>query len=275
MRGFMVGLLLLAGLSGCYYESETDLTRGLQKREPSVFFAEGRHTFVSRADGADFIVLDVRRDEARIVKRDLSTNGTDSPITVDWVATYKSGSGWNPDRDFHIAVAQYGSGERPYKYLPFAWAKDNIVFADIAGSGTSVASFAELRRHYHANRARAVVYDRVSAARGRELVALDDRRKAAAAVTTTRARTAPATGHLDVGDGVYVQGVFADELAIITRIDRATGRVKVRRARDYTTVWVSADRVITREQSVANDLGRGVVAIGVMVCIFNPDACQN
>lgn len=79
---------------------------------------------------------------------------------------------------------------------------------------------------------------------------------------------------LDVGDGVYVRGVLSDELAFIARIDVENDQVKVRRSRDGTTVWVRADDIITREESQMNDAGRGIIALGVLVCGLSPDSCK-
>ena len=79
---------------------------------------------------------------------------------------------------------------------------------------------------------------------------------------------------LDIGDGVYVQGLFSDELVYIKRIDRSNNQVKVQRASDGTTKWVSADSIITREQSQVNNLGRGALLVGAIVCGMSPDSCK-
>lgn len=79
---------------------------------------------------------------------------------------------------------------------------------------------------------------------------------------------------LDIGEGVYVQGYFSDELAYIMRIDHQNQRVKVQRPSDGTAIWVGADKIISREESTVNDVGRAAVAIGVFYCIFNPEDCK-
>lgn len=79
---------------------------------------------------------------------------------------------------------------------------------------------------------------------------------------------------LDVGEGVYVQGFFSDELVYVMRIDYQNERVKVQRAVDGTAKWVSAGSIISREESSINDVGRAAVTIGVFYCLFNPDACK-
>jgi uncharacterized membrane protein len=78
---------------------------------------------------------------------------------------------------------------------------------------------------------------------------------------------------LDIGEGVYAQGFFSDELVYVMRIDYQNHRVKVQRPEDGTAKWVSASDIISREQSAVNDLGRAAVTIGVFYCLFNPEEC--
>ncbi len=78
---------------------------------------------------------------------------------------------------------------------------------------------------------------------------------------------------LDVGDGVYVQGIFSDDLVHIVRIDYQGHRVKVRRSTDGTTSWVKPSSLISRETSVGNDIGRAAITVGLLVCALDPDAC--
>ncbi|MEO1594398.1 MAG: PDZ domain-containing protein [Pseudomonadota bacterium] len=80
---------------------------------------------------------------------------------------------------------------------------------------------------------------------------------------------------LDVGDGMYLQGVLSDELVYVVRIDRSRNRVKVRRSQDGTTKWVNPSQLIDREASVTNDVGRVAVGVGLFVCLANPDACKS
>ncbi len=79
---------------------------------------------------------------------------------------------------------------------------------------------------------------------------------------------------LAVGDGVYVRGFLSDELGYIAGLDAANNRVKVRRAEDGTTIWVDESRVITREESRLNDVGRVVGGAALLYCLFNPDECK-
>ena len=77
---------------------------------------------------------------------------------------------------------------------------------------------------------------------------------------------------LDIGDGVYLQGVLSDELVYLVRIDYQRNLVKIRRSEDGTVKWVRPTDLISREDSIGNDIGRAAIAIGVFACIANPDA---
>ena len=80
--------------------------------------------------------------------------------------------------------------------------------------------------------------------------------------------------YLDVGDGVYVQGVFSDELVYIKRIDSGSNMVKVVRPTDGTTSWVNASNIISREQSDRNDVGRAAISTVIFICLLAPEQCQ-
>lgn len=80
---------------------------------------------------------------------------------------------------------------------------------------------------------------------------------------------------LDVGDGVYLEGIFSDELVYVIRIDRSGHRVKVRRSTDGTTKWVNPAKLISREASIGNDVGRVAIGVALAVCAFDPDSCAN
>lgn len=79
---------------------------------------------------------------------------------------------------------------------------------------------------------------------------------------------------LDAGDVMYMQGIFSDELVQVIRIDYGNNRVKVRRSEDGTTKWVNPSTLITREASTGNDVARGAIAIAGVVCLLDPQACQ-
>lgn len=80
---------------------------------------------------------------------------------------------------------------------------------------------------------------------------------------------------LDIGDGVYVQGFFSDELSYIVRIDHASNQVKVRSATKGTTRWVAVSQILSEAESTVNDLGRTAIVIGGLYCMFNPNECSN
>jgi len=79
---------------------------------------------------------------------------------------------------------------------------------------------------------------------------------------------------LDVGERVYVQGFLSDELVTIVRIEKSNGTVKVERAVDGTSKWVSVDEVLTREEAQMNDVGRAAVGATIVFCLFSPESCQ-
>ena len=80
--------------------------------------------------------------------------------------------------------------------------------------------------------------------------------------------------HLDIGDGVYVQGLFSDEMVYVVRIDKSDNTVKVRRASDGTTHWVYANHIIYRNQAIANDIGRAAITVGIVYCLMVPEDCK-
>lgn len=80
---------------------------------------------------------------------------------------------------------------------------------------------------------------------------------------------------LDLGDGVYLQGFLSDELVYVRRIDIRNNRVKIWRRNDGTTKWIGPSKLISREASTINDVGRTAIGIGIAVCILNPGACKN
>src|SRR5690606_25253735 len=85
----------------------------------------------------------------------------------------------------------------------------------------------------------------------------------------------PTVRGLAVGDGVHVQGILSDSPSIIQEIDQANGRVKVRRMSDGVSEWVSADRLISRDESTVNDLARTGAVLGVFVCRLSPETRQD
>ncbi len=80
---------------------------------------------------------------------------------------------------------------------------------------------------------------------------------------------------LDIGDGMYLQGILSDELVYVVRIDYSSNRVKVQRSKDGTTKWVSASDLISRETSVGNDVGRFAIGTVLFLCALDPDSCRS
>ncbi len=81
--------------------------------------------------------------------------------------------------------------------------------------------------------------------------------------------------YLNVGEGVYVEGFFSDELVYITAIDKATNRVRVRRADDSVVEWVHASRLITEDAARENAMQRGEVAAGLIIAAINEFSGQS
>jgi uncharacterized membrane protein len=85
----------------------------------------------------------------------------------------------------------------------------------------------------------------------------------------------PKIDGLAIGDGVFVSGFLEDEAAMIVDIDKNQGKVKVRRAGDGTTTWVDQSKIITREESQVNNVGRVGGAMLVLYCLANPKDCSD
>jgi len=80
---------------------------------------------------------------------------------------------------------------------------------------------------------------------------------------------------LDPGDGVYLQGIFSDDLVLIVRVDIGNNRVKVRRSEDNTTQWVSPSKILSRDDSIKNDIKRTGAAILIIGCLLDSEACKD
>ncbi len=80
---------------------------------------------------------------------------------------------------------------------------------------------------------------------------------------------------LDLGEGVYLQGIVSDELVRVVRIDIGRNLVKVLRSEDGTAKWVNPSQLISRESSIVNDVGRTAAVITIAACLLNPEACKN
>lgn len=281
-------LAVILAASGCYFEAPTDITKGQETHKPSAYFAVGTHYF--KGKGTRYLEVTVTDRKAKIVTRNYNSTGSDYSREISRIATTRRGDAkWVSDRDFHIGVYKGSDG---YQFFTFTWRKDYIGWVKASESGEKVSSLAQLIRVVNSYRSTDKLheYTLIGYQEGLALRKRDRAHEAAAAAekkrnadqtastssgsTTTKPSANSKTALLDVGDGVYVQGIFSDELAIIVRIDHASGRVKVRRSKDGTTKWVSANDILTREQSTINDVGRVGIGVGVMVCLLSPETCK-
>lgn len=79
--------------------------------------------------------------------------------------------------------------------------------------------------------------------------------------------------HIDPGDGLYLSLAFENELVYVLRVDHSRNLVKVRRANGYTE-WVTPSRLISYEDSYAEDAATVVVGGILLFCLMAPDACS-
>lgn len=271
-------------VSGCYFESDTPLHSSLRTRSPDVFFPAGQHLFLGK-NGSDYIQINVTKGQATIAKKSIKETGSDYSRVVKQIAsTAVGGAKWNPKMDFHIAV---NPKSKTYEYFPFLWSKKHISWITADETGQKVISLREFKHLVQGKMTRKdyTTYNLVTASKAAQIIAADRANEAKAKakaeakkkpqVSSNSGRSVPHTSHLDVGDGVYVQGFFSDELVTIVRIEPSNGTVKVRRRTDGTTKWVYANNILTREQSTANDIGRTVIGAAIVYCIFAPEACKS
>lgn len=266
-------------VSGCYFESDSALHNSLRTRSPEVFFSTGQHVFLGK-DGSEYVQINVSKGSATIAKKSIKGTSSDYTRTVTQIAsTSVDGKKWNPKKDFHLAVNAKSSS---YEYFPFLWSKTHISWVTADETGQKISSLRELISIVQGKMTRNdySTYNLVSANQAAQIIAADRANEAKAKAEAdakkqvSANRSVPRTSHLDIGDGVYVQGFFSDELVTIVRINSGNGTVKVRRSTDSTTKWVDANSIITRGQSTVNDIGRGVATVAIFYCIFAPDSCQ-
>lgn len=80
---------------------------------------------------------------------------------------------------------------------------------------------------------------------------------------------------IEQGDGYYLSLAFENEVVVVLDVDRRNNRVKIRRQKGYTE-WVGPERLLTREDSVAEDVATTVGAAIVLGCIFLSEThCQD
>lgn len=265
-------------LVGCYYKSDTFILSDTKAHNASSYFPLGTHYFVAK-NNLDYLEVVVSPDGTSVTSKSVKP-GSDDSRKFDGLRAVQVGATWDSQSDFHVAYHRTSSGK--YEYFTFLWNETSIFWISAAKAGQEVTSLSDLRQKVNLlqRSGRAEEYSMVSPPAARQLIAKDRAEQAssdaknAAKASRPPAPTPSLTSKLDVGDGVYVQGFFSDELAIIVRIDHQNQKVKVRRSRDGTTKWVAARDVLTREQSTINDIGRGAVTIGIIACFFSPESCK-
>lgn len=264
-----------AALSGCHYKSERNLLAGAKTYTGAAFF-DGSTRYFKSEDGKAVLKVSIGSSSTTIKRHYLS--GT-APSAV--TAKYFADVGIRGE-NIYAGITQTSEGTN---YYAFTFNKTNqgritwITPSEVTSVKTLRSLRATINGDYKAGRTK--TFRGVSSSEGSRLVR---RAEAAAALKKqeqkkkkTTPAPAPRTSSLyglDIGDGVYIQGVFSDELAFVTRIDHASGKVKVRRALDGTTKWVYASSLITREQRNMNNLGRTAVGAAIVVCMFSPDSCK-
>lgn len=272
-------------LAACRYESTTDLRETMTAYKVTQVFPEGDYTFVS-VDGKQLLELEVVTETARgKVQIEGSSPDSDTFIAV-------LGSSQLPQSTY-LAMAlgsNTDDGRQIYRYYPFQFSQSHVDWyrpgsvVEVSGLGDLAPKVAEAF-----GRRGETVYEKVPAgavAGLRERFAQmrkEQAQKSAGSNSSSSAappaavaaqpQAAPTVNGYSVGDGVFVQGFLNDETGVIQEIDTANDRVKVLRWSDGTSAWVASDRIISRGKAQANDVGRGVAALGLAVCLFNPDAC--
>lgn len=277
-RQLFVSLTVLV-LGACRYEATGNLHSGYTEYQAHQFFGKGDKVFLNQSAG-EFVFAKVSNAQAKLQISKLAVNDTIFTASISSIVKPRE-----LPKGYYIAVQRTASGK--HHYYPFYYTKSAFNWIRPAGV-KKVSSRANLISEINKTIKKSVkkfaLLDPSASSRARSKLASVKAEKAALAaankkkvptnVPSSSSSIPTGINALDVGDGVYVEGLFSDELAVIVRIDQASGNVKVRRQSDGTTVWVPASKVISREQSTANDFARGAVAVGVVACILNPDACK-
>jgi hypothetical protein len=95
----------------------------------------------------------------------------------------------------------------------------------------------------------------------------------AAALVAGQAFAMPVS-NIDVGDGLYLSKAFENELVYVVRVDYNQRMVKVRHQNGYTE-WVDSSRLLSYEDSYAEDAATVVVGGILLLCLMSPDTCEN
>ncbi|SNR40896.1 hypothetical protein EYF88_06995 [Paracoccus sediminis] len=278
-------LSLMIALSACRYESTNDLRSSFDRYSPQSVFPDGRHVFVS-ADGNQLLTLDVSPDGVSAKHQ----NGGSSPLNATLLEVL--GSDQLPERSF-VAFEEGARSETGQKffYYPFMFNESNIWWMR-PSSEVEIATVSDLAQHISTEigQKRFINFQMVPESQKRIVISFFEQKRAErqqeAQTRNNASDRAPPVAHpvqprqqaqikgFTVGDGVYVQGFLSDETALIQDIDTQSQRVKVFRYSDGVSEWVSADRIISRGQSTANDVGRTAVGVAAIVCLLSPDTCK-
>ena len=78
---------------------------------------------------------------------------------------------------------------------------------------------------------------------------------------------------LVIGQTMYLEGVFSDDLVQIVDIVKSKKAVKIKD--EYGELkWVNSSELITLLSSQKKDLARGIGAAAIVYCLFNSDDCS-
>ncbi len=276
--------LSLLVLAACRYESTADLRQSTSPYKPAGAFPIGEYVFQTR-DQNKVLVVNVEDGKATLAYQD-EGNTPD----VEQVISLLDADGFPPK--MFVAMALGGtskSGVQTYRYYPFSFGKTHVEWYRPAET-TKVFGLADLTRQMATLKTgtvfklvprdrQAAVMERFKEWRARTAAQRKQQSggqpPAVSRAAPAPVETQPTINGLTIGDGVYVQGAFSDQPSIIQQIDTARGRVKVRRYSDGVSEWVSANRLISRDQSTVNDVARTGVVIGAFVCMISPETCKN
>lgn len=96
---------------------------------------------------------------------------------------------------------------------------------------------------------------------------------AAVSVTIAASAFALPINDIDPGDSYYLSLLFENELVTVTRVDRSSHRVKIRRKNGYTE-WVSPSRLLSYGSSFEEDATTAVVGVALVACLLMPEECS-
>jgi len=252
-------------LSGCYFKSDISLHDNMKSYKPSQFYSQSESIFVEHGSRKTYITVKLGDDGRAFLTRYPDSSATNRSM-IDFV-THLEGY------PFYFGVRKT---KTEYQYFPFQFYGDKgfrwikpLAKQDKPKTQAQLLQFVQNALDKR-NAKRFVKIPDNKAAQTIAFV-LERKEKHVKSKQKQQVRREQkkeqALDLLDVGDGVYVQGFFSDELAMIVRINRANGTVKVRRSKDGTTKWVHHSKVISREQSTANDVVRTIGGGAIIYCL--------